>query len=91
MEYFRAKFLVKDLTAGTPLLRGPSKAGLCEWPSLSQPNINIGPSLNLWYRRLGQPHSQVLFTLLNNSHLPFSSKDQFTYYNSCYCNKAYIF
>ena len=94
IQFFPFTFLVKDITIGTPLLCGPSKAGQYEWPLGSLPTIIVvvpSHSLHMWQWRLGHLHSLVWFCILYNFSVSYSSKDKFTYFNSCCFNKDHIF
>lgn len=92
IEFFPLKFLVKDLSSGTPLVCGRSKDGLYEWPHFQPPMsftaITKHP-LDLWHRRLGHPNSRILQFILNKFSLPVSSRDKISFCNSCSSNKAH--
>ena len=63
IELFPDFFLIKDLTTGKVLLRGPNEDDTYEWPCLlpislprKQAMMGVKNSSNLWHRRLGHPN-----------------------------------
>ena len=94
IEFFPDKFLVKDLSSGTPLTCGLNKDDLYEWPSSSihSPSCHSSTDLipkNQWHNRLGHPNSRVLNFMLNKFSLPCTQTDISNFCNSCLCNKSH--
>ncbi|CAH9072174.1 unnamed protein product, partial [Cuscuta epithymum] len=64
---------VRDLITGAPLLHGPVKDGLYEWPtSPKQPvlafsGVKVTP--HQWHSRLGHPSSKILRHIFSTSQL----------------------
>ena len=94
VEFFPTHFLVKDLTAGAPLLRGRNQNNVYEWPSYRKPTevvkqacVGIQTSFGNWHNRLGHP-SEILQFLVSKNSLLVTSRTKF-FCDSCLYSKSH--
>ena len=97
IEFYPSFFLVKDLTAGAPLIRGPSKNNVYEWPStvettsrVKQVFVTVKASLDNWHNHLSHPYSKILHYRANKC-LFVSPSELVSKYvcELCPCNKSH--
>lgn len=89
IEFLPFLFRVKELSKGTTLLQGPTKAGVYEWnPGPPRVFTSFKKPIHYWHHRLGHPSINVLRTLKSKFSLPISD-----YYlsdcNACNINKSH--
>ncbi|KAK9170609.1 hypothetical protein Syun_002749 [Stephania yunnanensis] len=75
VEFFSSHFLVKDLRAGAPLMRGENNNDVycATFPCQPQVNITTKASLSSWHHKLGHPSHKVLSLVLKHNGLVFPS------------------
>nr|GMC48068.1 Retrovirus-related Pol polyprotein from transposon RE1 [Ipomoea batatas] len=76
IEFSPITFCVKDIQTGAPLLTGPSKNGVYEWPASPTFPSHVFTTMvcdTNWHHRLGHPSTPILDQLLVHLGIPKSS------------------
>jgi len=96
VEFLSSCFHVKDLRTGAILLKGTTKDGVYEWPSVkseSSPILafsSVKTTSSNWHHRLGHPAYPVLQHIISNFSLNLSSPmSKEISCHACHCNKSH--
>ena len=81
---------MKDRLTGAPILSGPTKDGIYEWPSSSPIVAFSSIKINAidWHHRLGHPSIPILKNLVSSFKLGISDDFSFNCI-TCQCNKSH--
>nr|GMD08012.1 Retrovirus-related Pol polyprotein from transposon RE1 [Ipomoea batatas] len=90
IEFSPTTFCVKDIQTGKPLLIGPSKNGVYEWPASPTFSSHVFTTMvcdTNWHHRLGHPSTPILDRLFVR--LGISNSSAQSHCNACLSNKSH--